>query len=65
MSRKIVVNKRIKQLQITDKQIAHYCGISVSVLRLWIDAKAVISHEKLLRIAHLLDLEPEELVEIL
>jgi DNA-binding Xre family transcriptional regulator len=64
MSRKTTVKKRMQQLGITHSQIAHYCVLSNHVLQLWIDGKAVVPYNNLLRIAHLLDLEPDELVEI-
>ena len=64
MSRKSVVKKRIKELGITHRQIAHYCALSISNLELWIDGKAIIPYSNLVRIAHLLDLEPDELVEL-
>lgn len=64
MSRKSAVKKRIKELRITNKQIAHYSALSLSVFELWLEGKAVIPYSNILRIAHLLDLEPDELVEI-
>lgn len=64
MSRKNVVKNRMKQLGITSKQIAHYSVLSEKNLELWIAAKAVIPYSTLLRIAHLLDLEPEDIMEI-
>lgn len=64
MSRRNKIHKRMKQLQISTRQLAQYAMLSNTVLTLWIEAKAVIPYNKLLRIADLLDLEPDDLVEI-
>lgn len=63
MSRKSVVKNRMKELGISEMQIAHYCALNVKMLNLWLDAKAIIPYSSLLRIAHLLDLEPNDLYE--
>lgn len=64
MSRRTSIQKRMKQLQISHRDVARHAMLSTTVLTLWIDAKAVIPYDKLLRIADLLDLEPDDLVEI-
>jgi transcriptional regulator with XRE-family HTH domain len=64
MSRRKKIQQRLKQLQLSQRQLAQHAMLSCTVLNLWIDAKAVIPYNKLLRISDLLDLEPDDLVEI-
>lgn len=64
MSRKKKILQRLKQLQLTQRQLAKHAMLSVDALNLWIDAKIVIPYTSILRISDLLDLEPEDIVEI-
>lgn len=54
----------MRALKLSERQIAKHAMLSVQVFNLWLDAKAVIPYNNILRIADLLDLEPDDLVEI-
>lgn len=56
--------KCMRALKLSERQIAKHAMLSVQVFNLWLDAKAVIPYNNILRIADLLDLEPDDLVEI-
>lgn len=64
-TRKSNVLKKMKQLQLSHKQVAAHAMLPVTVFTLWLNAKAVVPHNKLLRIADLLDLEVDDIVQII
>lgn len=64
MSRRNNVLKRIRQLGLPHYRIAQYAVLSVKVLDLWLEGKVVLPYNNILKIADLLDLEPDDLVEV-
>lgn len=64
MSRRNNVRKRILQLRLSHSKIAQYAVLSVKVFELWLEGKVVLPYKNILKIADLLDLEPDELVEV-
>lgn len=64
MSRRNSVLKRIQQLRLSHKQIAQHAVLSLGVLELWLEGKVVLPYKNILKIADLLDLEPDDLVEV-
>lgn len=64
MSRRNTVRKRIKELRLPHKRIAQYAVLSLSVFELWLEGKVVLPYKNILKIADLLDLEPDDLVEV-
>ncbi len=57
------IKSRMKQLGITQRQLAQHSMLPVDVLILWFDFKVTVPYKNLLRIADLLDLTTDELLE--
>jgi hypothetical protein len=64
MSRRKNVLKRIQQLGLPHSKIAQHAVLSVKVFNLWLEGKVVLPYKNILKIADLLDLEPDDLVEV-
>lgn len=64
MSRRKNIQRRMQQCGITQQQLAQHSMLSVKALNLWLDNKMTIPYVHLLRIADLLDLEFDDLVEV-
>lgn len=64
MSRRKNIQRRMQQCGITQQQLAQHSVLSVKALNLWLDNKMTIPYVHLLRIADLLDLEFDDLVEV-
>jgi len=58
------VLKRIQQLNLSHKDISKYALISEQDLRRWLDGKAILPYNSLVRIAILLDLEASHILNI-
>lgn len=64
MSRRKKILKRMQQLQITEKQLAQYSMLSVKALNLWLDNKITFPFNHILRIAHVLDLDANDIFDV-
>lgn len=64
MLRKRKIHTKLKQLGISNSQLAQHAMLSTNALILWMNGKIVIPYEKILRIVQLLDLELDDFLEI-
>ena len=64
MSRRKKITKRMQELNITQQQLAQHAMLPVKHWHLWLDNKITIPYTSLLRIADLLDLEANDLLEV-
>lgn len=64
MSRKKKIMKRMKQMKLSNSQVASYAMLSVDAFILWLDAKIVIPFHSIMKISNLLDLESDDIMNI-
>jgi len=64
MSSRNKVRKRIKDLRLSHRSIAQYAVLSLSVFELWLEGKVTLPYSAIIKICVLLDLEPDDLVEV-
>jgi len=64
VSRRINILRRMQQLNVSQRQLAQYAMLSNKTIGLWLDNKITIPYNNILRIAILLDLEADDLVEV-
>lgn len=65
MSRRKKIQKRMNELNISQRQLAQYVMLSYNTITLWLDNKTTIPYRNLVRMATLLDLEAEDLLDVL
>lgn len=54
----------MQQQGITQEQLAQYCMLSAKALNLWLDNKMTVSFSHIVRIADLLDIEAEDILDV-
>ncbi len=62
--RKSVLHKRMKQMNVSNHQLAQYAMINTNVFNLWLDSKAQVPISSLIRISELLDIDITDLLDI-
>lgn len=65
MSRKKIVQKKMKQLQITQQQLAQHVMLSEKQIDLWINKKKELPYEVVSKITDILDCDLLELWVVL
>lgn len=63
MSRRKKIQDRMQELNITNKQIAHYCALPVKVVVQWMLGAQEIPYASLWKICELLNLDLHEVLE--